>query len=462
MHRRRFLKVSALGALGLASSVFFPGRMSGQTSGHPNVLLIYSDDQGTLDTNLYGSKDLSTPHLDQLADQGVRFSQFYAASSVCSPSRAALLTGRYPQRAGLPMMAESRPELFGSGHALPASEVTIAERLRAAGYRTGHFGKWHLGATPGPTAQGFDESEGFLGGCIDKYSHFNYGGASWGSPPHRHDWYHNGVETYKSGAHSGDLITDGAIRFMETTSSRPFFLYLAFGNPHYPLQPYDKYLTYYRDLEEPRRTYAAMISTLDEQIGRVLNRLDQLGLRENTLIIFQSDQGHSTEARANYGGGNPGPYRGAKASLFEAGIRIPAMVSFPGRIPAGEVRNQCCTNCDWLPTIARICGADLPDRTIDGKDILPVILSKDAPAPHRVWHWQLGKQWAVRRGDWKLLMDVRDTSDGHHRDRVIPGPFLANLAEDPTEETNFANQHPDIVQQLTALHQEWLKDVQHE
>ncbi len=459
-NRREFLKAVGLGAaaLTLPRGLFAE---TATTSKRLNVILIFTDDQGTLDLNCYGSGDLRTPNLDALARRGVRFTQFYAGSAVCSPSRAALLTGRYPHRAGVPSNAESRPQYFGKGHGLPGSEVTIAEMLKAAGYRTGHFGKWHLGAKPGPNGAGFDESFGFLGGCIDKWSHFNYGGASWGNPPKRHDWYHNGEEVWESGTHSGDLIVREATRFMEADPHKPFFLYVAFGMPHYPMQPYDKYRRHYEHLPEPRRSYAALISTMDEQVGRILTRVDELGLRENTLIIFQSDQGHSTEARANYGGGNAGPYRGAKASLFEGGLRVPATASLPGRIPEGEVRGQFCTGCDWLPTIAEFCGVELPRRKIDGKSLTPVIESAEAPSPHRVWYWQLRNQWAVREGPWKLIVNARDTTDG--RDvKNLKEPFLANLTEDPSERTNLAGEHPDVVERLTNLHGRWIADVQTE
>ena len=454
--RRSFLQTLGLGAAALA----LPRRMMAEATGRrPNVIIIFTDDQGTLDLNCYGSEDLQTPNLDALAARGVRFTQFYGGSCVCSPSRAALLTGRVPHRAGVPGNAESHPSQFGTGKGLEAEEVTIAEMLKPAGYRTGHFGKWHLGFKPGPNGQGFDESFGFIGGCIDKWSHFSYGGASWGSPPKWHDWYHNGKEAWVSGRHSGDLIVDGAVQFMENQANRPFFLYVAFGIPHYPMQPYDKWREYYKDLPEPRRAYAAFVSTVDEQVGRLLAKLEELGLQENTLICFQSDHGHSTEARANYGGGNAGPYRGAKFSLFEGGLRVPAIISLPGTLPQGEVRDQLATGCDWLPTIADICAIELPERVIDGKSLVPVIRSADAPTPHGVWHWQMGTQWAVRQGDWKLIVNARDSTDGRNVE-TLKEPFLSNLAKDPTEQTNFAADNPDVVERLTKLHEAWFADVQ--
>jgi len=457
--RRTFLKTVGLGAAAWAAPRAL--RAAEEASGRPNVIVIFTDDQGTLDLNCYGSDDLQTPHIDALAKRGTRFTQFYGGSAVCSPSRAALLTGRYPHRAGVPGNAESHPSKFGRGEGLKAEQVTIAEMLKPAGYRTGHFGKWHLGFKPGPNDQGFDESFGFMSGCIDKWSHFSYGGAAWGSPPKWHDWYRNGEEVWESGTHSGDLIVREANRFMEAKADAPFFMYVAFGIPHYPVQPYNKWHAFYKDLPEPRRAYAAFVSTLDEQVGRILAKLDALGLREKTLVIFQSDQGHSTEARTNYGGGNAGHYRGAKASLFEGGLRVPAIISMPGRLPEGEVRGQLCTGCDWLPTIADVCGVTLPERKVDGKGLMPVIRSADAPTQHPVWHWQLGNQWAVREGDWKLIVNARDTTDGRNV-KTLKEPFLANLAKDPAERTDFAKDNPGVVERLTALHDQWLVEVQPE
>ena len=246
------------------------GRVHAQPVDPPNVIIIFTDDQGTLDLNSYGSDDLHTPHLDALAEQGVRFTQFYAASSVCAPSRAGLLTGRYPHRAGVPSNAESHPTLFGSGAGLPAEEVTIAEMLRSSGYRTAHFGKWHLGAEPGPNAQGFEESFGFLGGVVDKYSHFNYGRDSWGTPPKWHDLYHNGEEVWEPGIHTGDLIAREAIHFMEASDDRPFFLYLALTAPHTPWLPDESY-----EGSSGAGLYGDFTVQVDDLVGQVLGTLDR-------------------------------------------------------------------------------------------------------------------------------------------------------------------------------------------
>jgi arylsulfatase A-like enzyme len=422
------------------------------TTKRPNVLLIYTDDQGSVDLNCYGAKDLVTPHLDGLAKRGVRFTQFYAAAPVCSPSRAAMLTGRVPQRAGVPGNVSSAKGNAG----MPAEQVTIAEMLKASGYTTGHVGKWHLGYTPEtmPNGQGFGSSFGHMGGCIDNYSHFFY----WNGP-NRHDLWRNGKEIFADGRFFLDLMVEECNQFLETNRKKPFFLYWAINVPHYPLQGSDKWRDVYKKLPAPRRMYAALVSTMDEKIGAVLAKLDALGLVDDTIVIFQSDHGHSTEVRTFGGGGSAGPYRGAKFSLFEGGIRVPAIISWPEELPTGVVRNQMATACDWLPTIAELTNSAKPKRKLDGQNILPVIRSNDAASPHEVFHWQTGRnQWAVRAGDWKLLGNARDTSNKAtlgKNDQL----FLVNLAEDVTEMKNLAGQHPDVVARLKKQHESWIKEL---
>ena len=450
-----YLQVLAAGFLLASLSGIQPA--SGQPVDRPNVIVLFSDDHGTLDLNIYGSEDLSTPNLDALARSGVRFTQFYAAAPVCSPSRGALLTGRYPIRNGV----------MGNGNFLNEDEITIAEMLKEAGYHTGQFGKWHIGhGRPDehyaegrlPNEEGFDYSFGFLGGCIGKWSHFNWGGAPWGDPPKRHDLHRNGKEIWETGTHSGDLIARETNAFMEEHRDEPFFAYVAFGSPHYPMHPYDKYRKYYKDLPMKRRKYAGLVSTLDEQVGMILDKVKELGIEEETLIIFQSDHGHSVEARANYGGGNAGPYRGAKFSMFEGGIRVPAIVSMPGTVPAGAVRDQLAHGTDWLPTIAEAAGIDLPDRTIDGESLWPVIESADLSSPHGVVHWQAWEgeraEWAVREGPWKLIGNPRDPTETGPVEAEL---FLSNLKKDKTEMTNFAEDYPDIVRRLKREYEELVR-----
>ena len=422
------------------------------TAARPNVIIIYTDDQGSVDTRAYGSADLITPNMDRLAKTGIRFTQMYAPSAICSSSRAGLMTGRFPARAGVPSNVSST-----QGHeGMPTSEVTLAELLHAQGYATGHVGKWHLGYTPPtmPNGQGFDHSFGHMGGCIDNYSHFFY----W-QGPNRHDLWRNGKEVWRPGEFFLDMLVDECNAFIKGHQKDAFFLYWAINTPHYPLQATPKWLERYKDLDDPRRQYAAFVSTTDEAIGKVLDTLEQLGLRENTVVVFQSDHGHSTEERTFFGGGNAGPYRGAKGCLFEGGIRVPSIVSQPGRIPTGEVRQQLVTGCDWLPTLLRHCGVDLPSHHLDGKDISQVLASHAAPSPHETFYWQLGQgqraQWVVRRGPWKLL--------GNARDRVSPESlaaadrklFLANLELDVRETQNLAAEHPDVCAELQKLQREF-------
>ena len=416
-------------------------------SGKPNVIIIYTDDQGTLDVNCYGSSDLITPNMDSLAERGVRFTQMYAPSSLCSPSRAGLMTGRFPVRAG---MAGNAPHVKGNP-GMPSEEQTIAEMLKAAGYATGHIGKWHLGYTPEtmPNQQGFDHSFGHMGGCIDNYSHFFY----WRGP-NRHDLWMNEEEIWRDGRFFGDLMVEECLKFVEENQSVPFFLYWAINMPHYPLQGTAKWRDVYKEMAAPRRMYAEFVSTVDESIGRVVQKIDQLGLREETVIIFQSDHGHSVEERTFGGGGSAGPFRGAKASFFEGGIRVPSIVSLPGVVPEGEVRDQMVTGCDWLPTIADLCDIPLPETQLDGRSILPVLLSAEAPEPHESFYWQLSRgpraQWAVREGNWKLLGNPRDPTNPDsltEEDRL----FLVNLDKDIGERTNLAKDHPDVLERMTAL-----------
>jgi arylsulfatase A-like enzyme len=416
----------------------------------PNVIIIYTDDQGSVDLNCYGSRDLTTPHMDSLARRGVRFTQFYAAAPVCSPSRAGLLTGRHPVRAGMPGNAGSTKGRAG----LAPSEVTIAEMMKADGYTTAHIGKWHLGYTPEtmPNGQGFDHSFGHMGGCIDNYSHFFY----W-QGPNRHDLWRNGKEIFEDGKYFPQMMTDEASIFIEKNKDKAFFMYYALNTPHYPYQGYAKWLKHYAKLPYPRNLYAAFLSTQDETIGNLLATLDRLKLREDTIIVFQSDHGHSHEERAHFGGGSSGPYRGAKFSMFEGGIRVPAIISWPGTLPEGAVRDQISHSCDWLPTIAELTGVKLLNKDIDGKSIVKLIKQNDAQTPHDVLHWQTGRsrpQWAVRQGDWKLIGNPKDTSNKAPltaKDKL----FLVNLKESVNEMKNLAPDHPEITQRLKNLHDQW-------
>jgi arylsulfatase A len=434
------------------SAVFF---LSVATAAEkPNVIVIMADDQGSIDLGSYGATDLATPHTDALAARGVRFTQFYSAAPVCSPSRAGLLTGRWPVRAGVPGNCASQQ---GGKGALPPSEITLAEMFKSAGYATAHIGKWHIGYTPDtlPLAQGFDHSFGHMGGCIDNFSHFFY----W-SGPNIHDLWRNGTEVYHDGEFFPDLMVREASQFMEENREKPFFIYYALNSPHYPYQGDAKWLAHFKDLPHPRNLYAAFVAAQDQRLGDLFAKVDELGLREKTIVVFQSDNGHSTEERAHYGGGSAGPYRGAKFSLFEGGIRLPAIISWPGKLPRNEVRDQTAHSCDWLPTLAALAGVAAPDVHLDGRSLVGVLNDGAAPSPHegRSLHWQVGEgpkaDWAVREGEWKLIGRSRDTGKGD-RDAALEG-LLYNLAEDPSEKKNLAAQYPDQVRHLRELHEKHL------
>jgi arylsulfatase A-like enzyme len=209
----------------------------------------------------------------------------------------------------------------------------------------------------------------------------------------------------------------------------------------------------YKGLPSPRREYAAHVATLDEKVGEVLAKVDALGLRENTLVIFFSDNGHSLEERTGFGGGSGGPYRGAKFSLLEGGLRLPCMLRLPGRVPAGQVRDRVAAAMDFFPTVLDLCGVELPPRKLDGKSLAAMLASNDAPSPHPVLHWQTGNQWSVRDGNWKLIANAQGLDPA---DKT----FLANLAADVGETKNLASEHPEIVSRLKALHEAWAKEVQ--
>ncbi|MDB4657968.1 sulfatase-like hydrolase/transferase [Verrucomicrobiales bacterium] len=427
----------------------------------PNVIIIYTDDQGSVDAACYGSKDIETPNIDRLANAGVRFTQMLAPSAICSASRAGMLTGRFPARAGVPSNVSSAKGSSG----MPASEITIAELLKLNGYRTGHVGKWHLGYTPEtmPNAQGFDSSFGHMGGCIDNYSHFFY----WNGP-NRHDLWRDGKEIWRDGEYFGDLMVDEMKSFIEEKSDDPFFIYWAINWPHYPLQGTSKWREKYKELEHPRDKYATFVSTTDELVGSILDHLEKLGLRENTIVLFQSDHGHSVEERTFGGGGSAGPYRGHKASLFEGGIRIPSVVSWPAKFPKSEVRDQLVTGCDWFATFAEMTGAKIPEgHHLDGKSIADVILDNAASPHNGQFYWQLGAnpekaKWVVRDGDWKLLGNTSENvrpegvTELTKDDRKL---FLANLKSDIGETKNVAAENPEVVERMLKMKEAYAASI---
>jgi arylsulfatase A len=403
----------------------------------PNVIVIFTDDQGTVDMNIYGAKDLATPHMDSLGRRGVRFTQFYAAAPVCSPSRVGLLTGRTPQRGGL----SGNVGLDSVG--MPSAQVTIAEELKKAGYATAHIGKWHLGHSEQtiPNGQGFDYSFGHLVGCIDNYSHFFY----W-SGPNKHDLWRNGKEVFHNGQFFPDLMVKEAGEFIDKNKNRPFFVYFAMNTPHYPYQGSPEWLEHYKDLKYPRSLYAAFLSTMDERIGQLIEKVDSLGLTKDTIFVFQSDHGASTEVRAHKGGGSSGPHRGAKFSLYEGGLRIPAIISWPGHIPEDQIRGQVATGCDWYPTILELCKLPAATHKIDGKSLMPIIESAEAASAHTAFCWKSGRSWAIREGKWKLIVTGKKSE-------------LYDIPNDLGEAKNLAGEFPEVVTRLRKSSQEYWQSI---
>lgn len=414
----------------------------------PNVILIYSDDQGTLDLGCYGAQDIYTPNIDALAETGIRFSQFYGAP-VSSASRANLLTGQFCKRAGITGNA--------GYHGLPEGKETIAERMKQGGYHTALIGKWHLGEAPEslPNAKGFDYFWGFRGGCIDNYSHFYY----WGGP-NKHDLWENETEIYRPGS----LFVQESLKEMkgfinENDPDQPFFVYWAINIPHYPLQPKEKWLEYYSSLPNPRRMYAAFVTTMDEYIGELVTYLKAKGLYDDTIIIFQADNGHSTEDRTFGGGGWAGIYRGGKFSCFEAGIRVPSIISWPKALPQGETRDQMAMCIDWFPTLMELCNIDQSGMDVDGKSLMPVINNRHSKTQHEVLHFDFLDQWAVRKGDWKLIYKAVDIKPNNYRKEISEEWFLSNVRKDPSETKNYYSEYPEIVKDLQAERARFLESL---
>ncbi len=428
-----------------------------------NVVILYTDDQGTLDAGCYGSKDLHTPNIDRLAANGVRFTQAYA-HTVCCPSRAAFLTGRHPQRSGINNWTQGNMN-GPDGVNMSLDEVTFAEAFKKSGYRTALFGKWHVGShrDHGPMKQGFDEFFGIRNGFIDNYNHYFLHGKGY------HDLYEGTTEVFKKGSYFPKLITDRALSFIDKNRESPFLLYLGFNIPHYPEQALPEHTAMYQEIAMPRRSYAAMITTTDYYIGQVLKKLDTLGLTENTIVIFQSDNGHSTEDGVNIryddhssghpkghyylahgGGGNTGKWIGSKGTFLEGGIRVPAIVSWPGRLPKGVTRDQIVTIMDWYPSMLEWCDIENPGTLLDGFSLQPVIDSPESPSAHKVLHFQWRSGWAVRKGDWKLI----GKKGGKPGSKI--SFKLYNLADPKPEVKDYANEKPSLAQELFKLHESWV------
>lgn len=414
---------------------------SAAAESRPNIIVILADDLGRGEYSAFGTKDIRTPNIDRLCREGMTFDNFYANSCVCSPSRAALLTGCHPDRVGVPGVIRDEEPDNSWGYLAPGA-VLLPKLLQPAGYHSAIVGKWHLGlAAPNtPNARGFDEFHGFLGDMMDDY---------WTHLRHGQNFMRHNDEVIAPEGHATDLFTEWACRYLEerSKSAQPFFLYLAYNAPHDPVQPKPDWLEKVRqrepDLDPKRAKLVALIEHLDAGIGQVLDVLDKSGLAQNTLVIFTSDNGG---VLAN--GANNGPWRSGKTHMYEGGLRVPFAARWLGRIEPGSHTTRIALTMDIFPTALEIAGLPLP-AGIDGVSFLPTLRGEEQPEPPRdlyfVWLegglLHQGKTVdALRQGDWKLLQD---------------SPFapleLYNLKDDPQETTNLANREKSIFSNLSAV-----------
>ena len=397
----------------------------------PNVVLILADDMGYSDIGPYGASDISTPHLDRLAEEGVRLTDAYATAPVCTPSRVALLTGRYQQRAGFEGNVSSAVPSVG----LSASEPTVSRMLSDSGYATGLFGKWHLGYLEPfmPNAHGFDEVFGFLDWSIDYYSHR--------TPTGLPGLYENTMPVEQEG-YITDLFTERASAFIDRHASESFFLTVAYNAALPPYQPPGRPLdirTMNTWQEGTREDYIGVVEALDRGIGQILDRLDSHDLAQDTLVIFAYDHGGEELARN-------APLAYGFGTLWEGGIRVPCLLRWPSRLPAGATSSQVVSTMDLTLSTLVAAGVPLPEgRDLDGIDLIP-ILSGDAPVVERTLHWRFGPQRAVRRGPWKYLA-------------LGSNEMLFNLADDVGERRDLSAQRPELVAELRALQQDWETEV---
>ncbi|MGG3280351.1 sulfatase-like hydrolase/transferase [Paenibacillus solani] len=433
----------------------------------PNFIVIYCDDLGYGDLGCYGSDTVKTPHLDELAEKGIRFTNWYSNSPVCSPSRASLLTGKYPARAGV-------SEILGAkrgSHGLPADEVTLAKALKPAGYRTALYGKWHLGISEetSPNAHGFDEFFGFKAGCVDFYSHIFYWGQGHGVNP-LHDLWENETEVWENGRYMTELITERSVDFIKRSREQdaPFFLFASYNAPHYPMHAPKEYMDRFAHLPWDRQVMAAMIAAVDDGVGEIVKALKEADCYEDTVIFFSSDNGPSSESRNwldgtedIYYGGSAGIFRGHKASLFEGGIREPAILSWPKGFEGGQVRDEVAAMMDIVPTFLDLAGVDpaagpLQDVAIDGSSLKEMLIMGE-PSPHKQLFWEYHGQLAVREGNWKLVLNGKLDFE-----RIVPDEVhLSDLLMDPGERTNLAEHYPEIVERLSRDVRDWYEEVQH-
>ncbi|GIW81071.1 MAG: N-acetylgalactosamine-6-sulfatase [Gemmatales bacterium] len=417
----------------------------GEEPARPNVLLILADDLGFGDLACCGATDMQTPNLDRFFQAGIRFKHFYANCPVCSPTRAALLTGRYQELVGVPGVIRTHPE-SNWGYLRPDA-VLLPKFLKKAGYQTAIIGKWHLGlASPNtPNERGFDHFHGFLGDMMDDYyTHRRHG----------QNYMRLNDKVIDPKGHATDLFSEWACDYLRgVKKDTPFFLYLAYNAPHTPIQPPDDFLARVQKREPSitakRAKLVALIEHLDAGIGKVLKTLDETGLGKRTFVLFTSDNGGQLSV-----GANNGPWRDGKGSMYEGGLRVPAAAVWPGRIPPGSSTDVVALSMDLFPTILDAAGVGIP-KGIDGVSILPALLGKKQSLPKRDLFFTrreggpafAGKTIdAVRRGDWKLVQNSPWR------------PFeLYHLAKDPQEQHNLAQKEPKVYRELLAVFQKHIQ-----
>jgi arylsulfatase A len=428
-----------------------------QPAALPNFVIIFADDLGYQDIRPYGARQIRTPNLDRMASEGIRFTDFYVAQPVCSASRAALLTGCYPNRIGI--LGALNPE---SKHGIHANELTLAEVLKSRGYATAIYGKWHLGHHPQflPTRHGFDE-----------YFGLPYSNDMWPQHPDPTRAFPDlplidGVKTIETNPDQSNLTTwytEHAVRFIERNKTGPFFLYVPHNMPHVPLFVSDKHRG-----KSGQGLHSDVILELDWSVGEILKALKKEGLDEKTLVIFTSDNG----PWLLYGdhAGSALPLREGKATTFEGGVRVPCVMRWPGRIPAGTVNREMALTMDLLPTLAKLSGAEVPkDRIIDGKDIWALISSQPgAKTPHEAFFYYWGQHLqAVRSGKWKLHFPHSYTKPEPPGGGSKPGKYankdigleLFDLEKDVSEGRNVATENPELVKRLQALAERAREDL---
>lgn len=421
----------------------------------PNFIVFLTDDQGYGDLSCMGQTDFVTPHIDRLAASGVRFTDWYANAPVCSPTRASLLSGRYPGNAGVRSILKGHRTATG----MPADRVdAIPAALKPLGYRTSMSGKWHLGLADGcrPNDHGFDAFFGHLAGCIDFFSHIFYWDRSINP---LHDLWENEREVWRNGEYMTELITQHAVQCIRDAAQHdePFMIYVAYNAPHYPMHAPQAYMDRFKHLPWDRQVMAAMLSCVDDGVGEIIAELERQGVRDQTCITFQSDNGPSREGRNwldgttdPYYGGSAGGFKGHKFSLFEGGLRVPGIISYPDRIPAGQVLNTPGASMDILPTLLAAAGGDPDGLELDGVNLLPHLMG-EAPAPQRDLFFEQGGQLAIRRGDMKLVLNGRCEE---YEGAAAP-VWLSDLSADPGETVNLAQEQPRLVAELTDAVTQW-------